>query len=166
MAHDIKVMRDELKYYISYEEYIILSNLLRKIFQQDKHNQENLKGYFVRSLYFDSIDNKSFEEKVGGIEERSKYRIRIYNKNSKSVKFEIKSKINYTITKETAVISRGDAEEMQKANYEVMLKYNNKVLNKAYIEFRKRPYYPVVLVDYLREAFFYDANKIRFGIIS
>jgi hypothetical protein len=35
------------------------------------------------------------------------------------------------------------------------------VLSKAYIEFRKRSYRPVVLVDYLREAFFYDVNKIR-----
>ena len=161
MAHNIEVKRNELKYYITYQEYVILSGLLRKIFRQDKHNKENLGGYLVRSLYFDTIDNKSFEDKVGGIEERSKYRLRIYDSDSKSVKFEIKSKTGYAVTKETAVISRNDAEEIQKANYEVMLKYNNKVLNKAYIEFRKRSYHPVVLVDYLREAFFYDANRIR-----
>ena len=161
MAQDIQVNRKELKYYISYNEYIVLSRLLKRIFQKDKYNQESLGGYLVRSLYFDTLDNNSFEDKVGAIEERSKFRLRIYDAASKSVKFEIKSKTDYTVTKETAIISRDDAEEIQKGNYEVMLKYKNKVLNKAYIEFRKRPYYPVVLVDYLREAFFYDANKIR-----
>ncbi|MCH8004176.1 MAG: polyphosphate polymerase domain-containing protein [Nanoarchaeota archaeon] len=159
--HNIKINRNELKYYIPYKEYIVLSNLLKKIFQKDKYHKESLGGYLVRSLYFDTIDNKSFEDKVGGIEERSKYRLRIYDTHSKSVKFEIKSKTNYIITKETAIISRNDAEEIQKTNYEVMLKYNNEVLNKVYIEFKKRSYYPVVLVEYLRVAFLYDANKIR-----
>ena len=162
MVHNVKVNRNELKYYIPYKEYTVLSNSLKKIFQQDKHNKENIGGYFVRSLYFDTIDDKSFEDKVGGIEERSKYRLRIYDTDSKSVKFEIKSKINNTTTKETAVISRSDAEEIQNGNYKVMLKYNNTVLNKAYIEFKKRPYNPVVRVDYLREAFLLcDTNKIR-----
>ena len=161
MEHDIKVNRKELKYYIPYREYIILSKLLKKIFQKDKYSKEALGGYLVRSLYFDTIDDKSYEDKVGGIEERSKYRLRIYDPASKSVKFEIKSKTDSMVTKETAIISRDDAEEIQKGNYEVMLRYNNQVLNKAYIEFRKRSYRPVVIVDYLREAFFYDANKIR-----
>ena len=161
MMKNIKVKRKELKYYISYKEYIVLSNLLRKILQQDKHVQDSLKGYFIRSLYFDNLDNKNFEDKMAGIEERSKYRLRIYDTNAKWVKFEIKNKLNDNITKETATISRDDAIEIQNLNYEVMLKYNNPILNKAYIEFKKSCYYPVVLVDYLRDAFVYDANKIR-----
>jgi len=159
--HNIKVSRKELKYYLSYKEYIMLSNLLRKILQEDKHNRENLRGYFIRSLYFDNLDNKAFEDKMAGFEERSKYRLRIYDTNTKWVKFEIKNRFNDNITKETTIISGDDAKEIQSTNYEVMLKYNNPILNKAYIEFKKSSYYPVVLVDYFREAFFYDVNKIR-----
>ena len=161
MLNNIKSKRRELKYYVSYEEYIILSNLLKKIFQQDEHNNENLKGYFIRSLYFDDIENKAFEDKVAGVEERSKYRLRIYDIGTKWVKFEIKNKLNDVITKETAIISREDAGKIQNADYDVLLKYNNPVLNKAYIEFKKRFYLPVVMVDYIREAFNYDLNKIR-----
>jgi len=153
--------RKELKYYISYKEYVILSNLLRKVLSEDKHNDPSLGGYFIRSLYFDTFDNKAFEDKMAGIEKRVKYRLRIYDTNTRKVKFEIKSKFNDCIVKETAIISKEDAIEMQNMNYEIMLKYNNKVLNKAYKEFKKNPYYPVVLVDYLREAFIGDFNKIR-----
>ena len=153
--------RKELKYYISYKEYGVLSNLLRKVMREDKHNNVALGGYFIRSLYFDTFDNRAFEEKMAGIEKRAKYRLRIYDVNAKQVKFEIKSKFNDCIVKETAIISREDAIEMQNMNYEVMLKYNNNVLNKAYKEFKKSPYYPVVLTDYLRDAFIGDFNKIR-----
>lgn len=157
---DLRVERKELKYCIPYKEYVVLSGLLRKILKQDIHNRTKLKGYFVRSLYFDTLDNKSFEEKTAGIEERTKYRLRIYD-NAKWVKFEIKNKFNNCVVKETAIISREDAAEIQNMNYEVMLKYNDKVLNKIYKEFKKHAYYPVVLLDYLREAFVYDLNSIR-----
>ena len=157
----LKSGRKELKYYISNNEYLILSNLLRKVMNEDKHNNEALGGYFIRSLYFDTFDNRAFEEKMAGIEKRAKYRLRIYDVNTKQVKFEIKSKFNDCIVKETAIISREDAIEMQNMNYEVMLKYNNDVLNKAYKEFKKSPYYPVVLTDYLRDAFIGDFNKVR-----
>lgn len=161
MIQNMKVKRKELKYYISYKEYVTLSNLLRKTLQQDKHNQKHLGGYFIRSLYFDNFNNKAFEDKMAGIEERFKYRLRIYDTNAKWVKFEIKNKSNDVVMKETASISREDANEIQNMNYEVMLKYNNPILHKAYVEFKKSQYYPVVLVDYLREAFTHDANKIR-----
>lgn len=156
-----KVERKELKYYISHNEYIILSNFLRKILNQDFHNKDGKKGYHVKSLYFDTLDNKSFEDKMAGTEERAKYRLRIYGTNTKLVKFEIKSKRNNSVVKETTLISKEDAAEIQNMNYEVMLKYNNSVLNKAYQEFKKRHYRPVVMIDYFREAFTHDINSLR-----
>ena len=138
-----------------------MSNLLRKVLKRDVHNKNIKKGYYVRSLYFDTLDNESFEDKMAGIEHRTKYRLRIYDTNSKWAKFEIKSRFNNSVSKETAVISRKDAAEIQNMNYEAMLSYNNPVLNKAYQEFKKRRYTPVVMIDYIREAFTYDINKIR-----
>lgn len=160
-AIDIMVVRNELKYLITHNEYIMLSNLLRKFLKPDAHNSLGSKGYFVRSLYFDTLDNKSFEEKMAGLEEKAKYRLRIYDINMKWVKFEIKNKINNSTRKETAIISRQDAVEIQKGNFDVMLSYNDNVLNKAYKEFKKKHYFPVVIVDYFREAYTYDISRIR-----
>ena len=157
----MRIERKELKYYISYNEYLILRNRLKKILPLDKYHSKGKKGYLVRNLYFDTVNNKSFEEKMGGFESRAKYRLRIYDVRNKQVKFEIKNKFNNSVVKETAIISKEDAIELQKKNYEVMLKYKNNTLNKAYMEFKKHSYTPVVLVEYLREAFTCDANRIR-----
>jgi|TARA_B100001971_G_scaffold213463_1_gene246891 hypothetical protein len=161
MATDIIVQRRELKYYISYQEYVILSNLFKKFLKIDKYTKQGQDGYFIRSLYFDTLDNKEFEEKMTGIKKRTKYRMRIYDIDDNKVKFETKRKSDDVIIKETAIIDRKDAIEIQNMNYEVMLKYNDKVLNNAYKQFKMTNYYPVVLVDYLRRAFVYDINNIR-----
>lgn len=161
MAKSMSLKRRELKFYISYKEYLILSNLLKKILKHDKYNKEDKGGYFVRSLYFDTIDNKEFEDKMAGVENRSKYRLRIYDVNDPLVKFEIKRKLDNIISKETCNITREDAIEIINRNYEVLLKYKDKVLNKAYKEFKKSQYYPVVIICYLREAYVYEFNEIR-----
>jgi len=156
---DTIVKRKELKYFISYAQYISIANTLRKILNPDRHNK-NGKGYFVRSLYFDTLDNKSFEEKMAGIENKIKYRLRVYDINTAWVKFEIKSKFNDSSVKEAALIRRKDAIEIQNQNYEVL--YNNDpILKKAYRDFKKQHYRPVVVVEYEREAYTYDFNDIR-----
>ena len=157
---DIKVERKELKYYIPYAQYFALSHLLSKFLKQDSHNIQG-KGYPVRSLYFDTIENRSYEEKAAGLEERTKYRLRIYGFDDAQVKFEVKRKFNDVVLKETAFISREDAKQIQSRNYEVLLKYKDSVLNKIYKEFKKQHYQPVLLVDYWREAYMLDFNNIR-----
>jgi len=127
--------------------------------KKDQHDID--KGYFIRSLYFDTINNKAFYEKMEGIEERKKYRLRIYDTKDKNVKFEIKKRINNQMLKETAVITKEDALEIQSQNYDVLIRYNNPILNKIYCEFKQEKFIPVVIVDYLRDAYVYDLNNIR-----
>lgn len=156
----MKVKRHELKYFISELEYRILARRLKSVLPADPYNTSG-DGYFIRSLYFDTIGNKAFWEKEAGIELRKKYRLRIYGLDAKKVKFEIKNKFNNQIYKETATINREDALEVEKGNYEVLLKYNNQILNKIYYEFKKEAYGPVVIIDYLREPYILPFNNIR-----
>lgn len=156
----MQVKRNELKYYISQGDYLKLSHILKNMLQSDKNNQGQ-NGYFIRSVYFDSIFDSAFYEKLDGVKTRKKYRLRIYSFNDQKVKFEIKNKINNYIMKETAIISRTDAIKMLNKNFEVMLKYNNPTLNKAYIHFKKMQFRPVVMIDYIREAYTWPINNIR-----
>jgi len=156
----MNIERNELKYYIGVNEYLNLSRILKKILISDPHNSIG-RGYFIRSLYFDNLNDKSFEEKMSGVEKRKKYRLRLYDVNSKNVKFEVKNKINNNILKESAWISKDDAIEIQNKNYDILLKYKNRLLNKIYCEFKKDAFSPIILVDYLREAYIYDLNNIR-----
>ncbi len=155
----LEVKRKEHKYYINYSDFITMSSALEKILKRDSHDKG--KGYFIRSLYFDSLGNKAFEEKMAGVETRKKIRIRIYDFVGKKSKLEIKNKIGDCIIKESLWIKKEDAEELALGNYEVLLDYDNKVARKIYVEFRKFLYKPVVIIDYERNAFVYDFNNVR-----
>lgn len=156
---DIK--RNELKYFISEHEYQILSRKLKEILPSDSYSKPG-KGYFIRSLYFDSAGDRAFWEKQAGVGERRKYRLRVYDLGAKKVKFEVKHKLSgQAILKETAEITREEAEEVQKGNYEGLLKYKDKILNKIYYEFKREKYYPVAVIDYVREAYILPFNHIR-----
>lgn len=156
----MKVRRSELKYYISDNECAALVNRLKHLLNHDEHSVPG-KGYFVRSLYFDSFDNECLFEKQSGIMHRRKFRMRIYDIDSSTVKFEIKNKWDNQIFKETSTITRDSAEKIIKGDFEEFLTYNDPVLNKAYIEFVTKHYRPKVIVDYDRDAYTLDYFSLR-----
>lgn len=157
---DLKVKRNELKYYISNFEYHSLKNRLKYILKQDRNTHPS-GGYFIRSLYFDSHDDECLFEKQSGILKRAKYRMRIYDTTSNTVKFEIKNKINNQIYKESANITKESAYRIIDGNHEELLTYNNKILNKIYIVFKTKNYRPKVVVDYVRDAYIFNFFNIR-----
>ena len=53
--------RHEVKYLINTNEAEILKRRLLSIMEPDKNGKE---GYFIRSLYFDTPDNKYYHEKM------------------------------------------------------------------------------------------------------
>jgi len=157
---NLNIKRYELKYYISNLEYYNLANKLEYILKPDAYSTPK-KGYFIRSLYFDSHDDESLYQKQSGDMFRAKYRMRIYDTNSDIVKFEIKNKSNNQIFKETATISKESAKKIINGDYSELLTYNNKILNKIYIKFVTRQYRPKVIIDYTRDAFMFDFFNIR-----
>jgi len=118
--------------------------------------------YTVRSIYFDTPKFDFYFEKVEGIKNRKKIRLRGYNEgNSDSTVFlEIKRKYDIPIVKYRAPVSFGDAMEMfgtKRINGQII---TDKVFPKGQ-ENSKRFFYqvlsknlrPVVLVIYEREAY-------------
>ncbi len=63
-----EVLRQEKKFLINQELYYRFSARLSELMIQDSHNHGD--GYTIRSLYFDSLDDRDFEEKDEGIELR------------------------------------------------------------------------------------------------
>jgi len=157
---NLHVKRNELKYYISNGEYRMLSDKLKQVLKPDGYSEPG-KGYFIRSLYFDSFDDECLYEKQSGAMFRQKYRMRIYDTNSEVVKFEIKNKWNNQIFKETATISKESAYRVIDRDYGELLKYNNPILNKIYKVFTAKQYEPKVIIDYTRDAFMFDFFNLR-----
>ena len=157
---DLHVQRNELKYYISNIGYHELLSRLVHVLKPDEHSISG-KGYFIRSLYFDSHENECLFEKQSGTMFRQKYRMRIYDTKSDFAKFEIKNKWNNQIYKETATISKESAYRIIDRDYGELLKYDNPILNKIYRKFSENHYEPKVVVDYTRDAFMFDFFNLR-----
>ena len=155
----IRVYRHELKYYMSNMEAEYLRHLLSVTLKKDAHVLR--QDYYIRSLYFDTIDNRDFEEKILGVCERKKIRLRIYSTESNSVKLEVKNKCGNYSLKETVIISREDAKCLISGETEVLLNYDSNAANKVYFCMKKEPYVPTVLVDYDREAYMLPVENIR-----
>lgn len=86
--------RHELKFFINYHQYLILRQRLQSLIEKDQHANESGE-YHIRSLYFDDINNTALADKLGGLRERAKYRIRIYNIQDNIIHFE--KKLKWTI---------------------------------------------------------------------
>lgn len=154
-----KVYRHEDKYVISKAESIYLNKALDKILYADSHGQNG--SYWIRSLYFDTIDNQDYLEHLSGICRRKKLRLRIYDLNTEQVKLEIKNKEgNYTI-KETATITKAESLLLINGNIDFLLSKKNAVLHKVWVYMKSDKYYPYLLVDYIRKAYRFKAGDVR-----
>ena len=58
-------LRHELKYEISLPTAALLQSRLRAIMRPDPH--AGPYGYYIRSLYFDDLDNNAYREKLDGL---------------------------------------------------------------------------------------------------
>ena len=70
-----EVCRQEKKYWMNLAEMKRLAGALAPVMLQDKHN--GAQGYRIRSLYFDTVNERDYEEKLNGIEMRRKLRLRL-----------------------------------------------------------------------------------------
>jgi hypothetical protein len=156
----VKVYRHELKFFISFTNHKILSEAFRNTMEKDPNGNEN-NEYWIRSLYFDTIDNDDFYEKQMGVITRKKIRLRTYSVHQPWVKVEIKNKYEQYILKETASLSKEEAEALIGGSKEILLNRHNSILNRVYYLMIKDYYRPVVIVDYEREAYISPVQHIR-----
>jgi hypothetical protein len=156
----ISLYRNELKYFIRYLDYLKIKDVLTSFLKLDAYSSST-NGYWIRSLYFDTPDNKEYIEKVIGVEKRKKIRLRIYDIEDKQIKLEIKNKYNNYMKKETAFISRENAKKLITGEKSFLLDSQNKVLNRVCYFMSEKYYLPVVIVDYFRDAFVGSFNNIR-----
>jgi len=145
----LKTFRHEYKYHLNYSEMLLLRKKLNELLTPDRSSE----GYIVRSLYFDSHDDIDYYDKLGGEYIRKKIRLRIYDVNSNKVKLEIKQKADYHQLKESLIITKQDAKELIKGNYQILLSYNTDLANRIYTIMQTGCYKPKVIIEYHRIAY-------------
>ena len=152
--------RHELKFYINYRDYVVLSTSLAKLMQRDPNVGESGR-YFIRSLYFDDMYNTALTDKMAGVDRRSKYRIRIYNCDDSFIRFEKKIKDGQFIAKKSIKLSRKELDSILDGEYGFLLKREEQLAHEIYLELTSKRLRPKVFVDYTREPFVLPFETIR-----
>ncbi|MCH4886633.1 polyphosphate polymerase domain-containing protein [Acidaminobacter sp. JC074] len=155
----MRIARTETKYRLSADKYGLLLDKLTRLLEADEHNGPF--GYTVTSLYFDSVLNKDYYDKIDGLENRKKIRLRFYNRETDQIKLEMKIKDNTYQAKESMLIYKGDAILLQEGEYDCLLKYQDPFADKIRHIMTTRSYRPVVKIQYTRRAFIGEVNATR-----
>ena len=153
-------LRHELKFFITPGQYQVLSRTLRATLHPDPHGDEN-NQYHIRSLYFDTAFDNALYDKINGTADRDKYRIRIYNFSDAMIRLECKSKYRDLISKRSVAISRDLAEQLISADPTGLDTTPSGLVSDVFREMRTNLLHPVVIVDYLREAWLHPAEEVR-----
>ncbi|MBR4080711.1 MAG: polyphosphate polymerase domain-containing protein [Clostridia bacterium] len=153
-------LRHELKFFINEMQYIVLSGILDQVLQRDPNGDE-YNEYHIRSLYFDTAFDDALHDKLDGVQNRDKYRIRIYNLTDKQIKMECKTKVGSLISKRSMSIPRDLCEQLMAGDPSGLETTRSGLLNDVYREMTVNLLHPVVLVDYVREAYLHPAEEVR-----
>ena len=116
--------------------------------------------YCIRSLYFDDYNNTCLKQVLNGISERYKYRIRFYNNNHEYIMLEKKYKIDNMTKKTVCRITKEQVNKILNGSISIS-KDNDKLLNEFILMIKTRGFRPVVIIDYDRIPYVYDAGCVR-----
>lgn len=155
----LDVSRVERKYVLTAGVAENLYGKLRKLLPGDEF--QGFNPYVVRSLYFDSYDNEDYFEKLAGVKDRKKIRLRIYDPKASVIKLEIKQKegenqrkISFSVTKEQAL-------DLMAGKIDFLEALDNPLGSDLYYTFLKESYRPKCIVEYKRRAFSVPVNHTR-----
>ena len=166
MQEEFFSSRKEIKYIVPLTKAILIKNSLNSLLMRDSNCTEG--AYSVRSLYFDSVNNIDFSEKIAGVSHRKKIRIRIYDGDGSLCKLEIKEKHDDRQYKQSIEICAADVKALTHGNYSVLKKYFHDTAFglKIYSIMEQGLYRPVVLMEYDRFAYRYPMYETRITIDS
>ena len=157
--------RHELKYYITEADYMTIRSRLRNIAGPDPFADEN-GIYSIRSLYFETPGDKVLQEKLTGVKNREKFRIRMYNCDSSFIRLEKKLKINTATSKVSCLISREEADNILSGDIAWMKDADRELLRELYSKMKFQQLRPKTIVEYERECFIYKPGNVRVSIDS
>ena len=154
-------LRKEIKYIVPLQTAYAIEQKLDRLLARDAHCIDS--AYTIRSLYFDTVDNTDYWDKIAGIERRKKLRLRIYNQDCSLCKLEVKQKTGELQDKESFIVDSGDAHQLSFGETDVLKKYFKEVPFSItlYAAMSWDCYWPAVQIEYDRTAWQYPLYDTR-----
>lgn len=152
--------RHEWKHEISPQDCILLRQRLALVAQLDPHAADG--KYFIRSLYFDNLNDKALREKIDGVNRREKFRIRYYNDDLSTLHLEKKSRLNGLGTKFSARLTPEEGQRIVDGDIDWMAGCSDRpLIQELYSKMRYQGLAPRTIVDYTREPYIYAPGNVR-----
>ena len=150
--------RVENKYLVSDKDLTVLQGRLQSIMSVDSHQPDGC--YRIRSLYFDAAWDRCMEENEAGIDQRQKFRIRIYDPESDVIHLEIKEKSRGLTKKVACSVSRKETEDILHGMLP-LCPDSRKPLNLLKLRARDTLMRPKAIIEYERTAFVCPSGNVR-----
>lgn len=152
-------LRHEWKHRLSPADLPVLRQRLRLVARPDPYAVEGC--YQIRSLYFDTPGDKALREKLDGVNDREKFRIRCYNGDTSLIHLEKKRKRDGLGCKEKVLLTPGQVQAIVEGDLGWMMESGQPLLQELYWKMKVQGLRPRTIVDYVREPFIYAPGNVR-----
>ena len=155
--------RNEIKHLITSADRAAICAVMKVVAQLDPHAQA--KGYYtIRSLYFDNMADKALREKLDGVNEREKFRIRYYDGDTSVIHLEKKVKRDGVGYKVSCSLTAEEAQRIIDGDILWMATDTRGLVVELYAKMKGQGLRPQTIVDYERIPFVYGAGNVRVTI--
>ena len=149
--------RHEEKYIIDYKQYATIKSRIQGVLTPDIHGDHGT--YLITSLYYDDHLDSALAEKLDGLPEHSKFRIRTYGCSDTVIHLERKDKYGILTHKLSANLTKDQVYGMLEGQYDL-----DAFSGGAYdlvAQMESRQLIPTIAVRYLRDAYVYPGTDLR-----
>ena len=151
--------RHELKFEVSDTELTIIYYRLKALMYMDAHQEGS--SYCIRSLYFDDLSDSCMRENEDGLDNRRKYRIRIYNGSDETINLEKKIKCRGMTRKESVPLKREICEAYMNGQIPDFSEAQSDLEKELLCEVKMNGMRPKSIVEYERTAFVESRGNVR-----
>lgn len=151
--------RHEWKHEINLSDMIALRHRLQAVTVPDPHAVDG--KYYIRSLYFDNLADKALREKLDGVRNREKFRIRYYNGDTSCIYLEKKCKTDDFSSKSSTLLTEDEAFAVSNGSYDWMRQHESLLVRDLYDKIQSQGLLPRTIVDYTREPYIYSPGNVR-----
>lgn len=151
--------RHELKFLVSDRQLEVIRYRIKLLMKQDVHQKRHI--YTVRSLYFDDLYDSYMQENEDGIDNRRKFRIRIYEGDISLIHLEKKMKYRGMTRKTIKEISKKDCLMYMSGRAPGLKPESDELEKEIYVQIKGWGLHPVSIVEYERTAFVESRGNVR-----
>ena len=151
--------RNEYKFLCSELELALIKSRLDILMERDRHQSGD--SYRIRSLYFDDHYDSAFYENEAGVDNRRKFRIRVYDNPTDQIQLEIKYKVKEKTHKESCALTRQMCEDLINHTPSALSESLPEPLKELLVERQLHGMAPKIIIEYERSAYVCALGNVR-----